>query len=790
MASKITITEVGLVAGTTRDVYFKWTSGYTTSQVESFRIRVWYRQDGQGYLGTDTTVNNFEYTYQYTAPDEAEWVTIYVCAEPKTYEVNDTEYTYFSDYDWAPIKQWYFVNNRAADLSSAPTVELKDNTITASYENLDITSRAEKANSYYTDYECVEFECTIDDIVRHDLLYARVITGHAAVVFNVAPGHRYKVRAKGCYERAFTDNKAAQYVDESSNWSEYSDNITTVPVAPERIDSPQAVTETSVKLSWSASSAAETYEVEYATDSSYFDVTDQTSSKTGIEGLTWTFTGLETGNEYFFRVRAVNSTGNSGWTDIVSVNLGATPAAPTTWSSTTTCMVGETLILNWIHNSEDNSTQQYAIIEIIVDGESKTITIDSTKEADDEKTTTYSVDTSSYKEGTELQWRVSTAGVGGGFSEASIMRTVNIYAWPVLSVTVTDKDGTSLNELGELSSYPFYVKGNVSAENQKPISYHISIKSVQSYKLTDSSGEFKMVNARDEIFSKYYEISDDLSAKISAGDIRLFPQAEYEIIVTVALDSGLTTQGGHTLILKTGEEKYYPDATIAIRSSGVTASIQPHCYDDSGAIIDGLELSVYRREFDGSLREIATGIKNSNYIYITDPHPALDSARYRIVATNTATGWVDYTDLPAYPVQEKAVILQWNEQWQTLATTQAAESEDQDWTGSMLRLPYNIDVSDSYSPDVSLIEYIGRRHPVSYYGDQVGQTSTWSMDIDRTDTETLYALRRLAVYMGDVYVREPSGSGYWAQVTVSFSQTHCNVTIPVTLGIKRVEGGI
>ena len=44
--------------------------------------------------------------------------------------------------------------------------------------------------------------------------------------------------------------------------------------------------------------------------------------------------------------------------------------------------------------------------------------------------------------------------------------------------------------------------------------------------------------------------------------------------------------------------------------------------------------------------------------------------------------------------------------------------------------------------------------------------------------------------MGDVYVREPSGSGYWANVSVSFSQTHCETVIPVTLNITRVEGGI
>ena len=44
--------------------------------------------------------------------------------------------------------------------------------------------------------------------------------------------------------------------------------------------------------------------------------------------------------------------------------------------------------------------------------------------------------------------------------------------------------------------------------------------------------------------------------------------------------------------------------------------------------------------------------------------------------------------------------------------------------------------------------------------------------------------------MGDVYVREPSGAGYWASVSVSFSKKHCDVVIPVSISVTRVEGGV
>ena len=168
-------------------------------------------------------------------------------------------------------------------------------------------------------------------------------------------------------------------------------------------------------------------------------------------------------------------------------------------------------------------------------------------------------------------------------------------------------------------------------------------------------------------------------------------------------------------------------------------------------------------------------------------HPALDVARYRIVTINTDTGKTSYEDIST-EVLETSIVIQWKDQWSEFYTNSDATDEPVA-SSSMLRLPYNIDISDNYSPDVELIEYTGRTHPVSYYGTQIGHSATWNVDILRDDKETLYQLRRLANWMDNVYVREPSGSGYWANVTVSFSQTHCELTIPVTLTVTRVEGG-
>ena len=151
-----------------------------------------------------------------------------------------------------------------------------------------------------------------------------------------------------------------------------------------------------------------------------------------------------------------------------------------------------------------------------------------------------------------------------------------------------------------------------------------------------------------------------------------------------------------------------------------------------GNLINGILLSVYRREYNGEFIEIASGLPNSASHYVIDPHPALDYARYRIIATETTTGAVSYYDVPGYPINESGVIIQWSEAWSAFDVSDANEADVVDtppWSGSLIRIPYNIDVSDKADPDVTLVKYAGRKRQVSYYGTQLGESSTWRFQL-------------------------------------------------------------
>ena len=379
---------------------------------------------------------------------------------------------------------------------------------------------------------------------------------------------------------------------------------------------------------------------------------------------------------------------------------------------------------------------------------------------------------------------VKTKGVADEYSDWSAQRTVKMYAPPTLSIE-TNITGDSLTSL------PLTFTASTGPLTQTPLSYYISVSAVNAYETVDNVGNTTIVTAGMDIYSKTIISSDKtLTHTISAGDITLESEQSYILTVVAAMDSGLTATSTFEFNVSWVVKDYICDATVTVDKETLSAYISPFCLGEGNALVEGVTLSVYRREADGSFTEIETGLANDMVTTITDPHPSLDYARYRIVSIDASTGAVDYSDLPGQPVNEPCIVIQWEEEWTNFDYDEDATPEVPPWTGSMVRLPYNVDVSEKSDPDVSLIEYIGRKNPVSYYGTQRGEGGQWSTEIDKNDVETIYALRRLKSWNGNVYVREPSGIGYWANITVSMSRKHLELTIPVSFNITRVEGGI
>lgn len=802
------------------------TWNWSKDNTDSYKV-LWTYELGDGvYFGSPSTISVDEDAPEtsrqstFSIPTNAKTVKFKVKPISKKKKSGDTEVNYW-DADWSDVKTW--TDSTPLETPGAPSVTIDKYKLTATLDGID------------SDGTHIQFQVVKNNAATPFKTSGKVqiVTSHASYACNVDAGAEYKVRCRAC--------KGNQY----SEWSAYSSNVATIPATPSGITAIRANSETSVYLEWSEVPAATSYDLEYATKKEYFDGSDQTSTQSGIEFTHYEKTGLESGQEYFFRVRATNSKGSSGWSEPKSVIIGNKPAAPTTWSSTTTATTGEDLTLYWVHNSEDGSSQTYAELELYVDGFKETYTIKNSAEEDEkDKTSFYKVDTSTYVDGTKIQWRVRTRGITNTYGDWSVERTVDIYAPPTLELTLVDLNNNPIPVLNKLPCYVYGLPGK--SGNQTPIGYNLVITSNDLYETLDNVGNEKIVNIGDAVYSKYFNtMTDNLLVELSAGNIDLQNGVSYTITCSVTMSSGLNAESTYDFTVAWDEVAYQPNAEIGVDMETMTATIRPYCQDGvlvnyrvtfnsgvytktaqtvtnvwgesigektstgeavySGVTSEGTELyfctveektpitnvllSVYRREFDGSFTELAVNLDGAKSTAVTDPHPALDFARYRIVAIDKDTQSVSFYDPPGHPVGGKAVIIQWAEQWSNFEATSEDALVQPPWSGSMLKLPYNVDVSDSAKPDVQLIEYIGRAHPVSYYGTQVGQTATWNVEIEKDDVETIYGLRRLSRWMGDAYVREPSGSGYWANVTISFNQKHRELTVPVTLTIARVEGG-
>ena len=802
--NKLTIDGFGLQADSAngRDMYAYWSwSGSTAASKYKIRWEYWAYDH---IWDTTSEIDNNEATY--SAPKEATFVQLFVQPLDANGNALATEVG----------KQYHFSNNPPLK-PDVPKLEINK-------ETLMLTASISGIVASELDAYGVAFNVVQDNSISlgwSDPVEINTISNYVAFQFPVTPGHTYTVRARTTNK----DNTLA------SGWTAFSESKGTQPSAPTdlsvrrdtHVDEENDIKTYSVFLEWSSVTNATTYTVEYTNIRSNFDVAGATVNSASTENSTPSIRiGLNSedlGYTYYFRVKAVNDDGTSDPSDIIELPIGVPPGPPSTWSTSDSAFVGETMELNWTHNPTDNSKQTYAQLSFNINDEKDAngklvwndleAMVNSTDVNDTEEVTKkYTYGTAvSYKgdlyfkmdtnhtdlKNAKIQWKVRTAGVTDILSNDawSISRTIYIYEKPTLGLSATsDMAGNEM--ITALTSFPFYIRGKLSLTDytiQKPVGYHLQIISNEYYVTVDDVGHTKTINPGDAVYSKYFNTSSNpLVVEMSADNIDLESGISYTIQCTADMSTGLAVQNKYDFTVDWVDVEYAINADIRINTDSYTALITPYCLTAEGALVENITLSVYRREYDGSYMKIASGIPN-DYTAVTDPHPALDYARYRFTAKDTRTGALSFWDMPGYPVNCSAIIIQWDEKWSTFDVGESTSMEGPSWTGSLLALPYNIKTADNRKRDVTLVGYAGRERKVSYYGTQIDESPQWSAEIPKDDNNTIYALRRLSIWPGNVYVREPSGTGYWANIVVSFNESYDVLTIPISLNITRVEGG-
>lgn len=780
-AYKVTNLAVGQQGSTGTTVYATWTAFSSAKQKNIEGISVTWQYQVLNSAGkavwlkgsTETISKGSAKSGTYSAPSES--LAVQVSVKPVLTKKGKKKAT---------------AKSESASRSFAGNAPAKPSTPSASIDGYTLTLRIQSSDQYAKKAVFYMYRDSEASPYWSSSAIALSGAGVAQQIVTLAPNHRYYARVR------LYNNSAGSELSDAVAISEI--------VIPAQVINVVAtpLSQTQIQLSWSSTNGAAStngYEIEYATDPNYFG---GSNANTISASNTTAYINVETGHTWYFRVRAKNASGITGaWSDPpASAAAASKPNPPTTWTLSSTAFVDSTVTLYWTHNSADGSKPTKSEVEwSLNDGQSHSIIVTHDLGPDDHDYTfnyELSLASLSFNDGDILKWRIRTQGVEAmGWSDYSVLREIRIYSPASLSVYVENK----------VDAYPINFDITVTPATQSIVSFYLAISARDSYDDNDYMGEFQHVVAGQKVFSKNYSSLDNVDTiSLTPSDINLMSGQTYDVEAIVATSAGLTAETTTEFTLDITEPDYYLDIGITIDPDSLSAALIPGCYSDVNEdeegddvydienIVDSVVLSVYRINFDGSFTPIEINIPNDGMTVISDPHPALDNGKYRLVALDNATGAMFFDDIVSEDLEVKGLVLQWDAKYANYLVRGIVDEIDEAAIGNMaggttLRLPYNVKKNESSELDVELVDYIGREHPVSYYGTQKGQKSSYSTDVPKDDVDTLDLVRRLQTWPGDVYLRAQDGLGYWAKVEVSFDRDYDSLLMPVSIDAVRVD---
>lgn len=760
---------VGRVKGEDRRVYVQW-KDKKYKQTSSYEYD-WEYYDGKRWLPgsngsssvADADVGKGWYRNEWNAPD----VATHVRARVKPVSKKKGKKGKYYSAGWTKRHSYNFTS----DALPIPDIkaELDDDGVTAS-----INVKSDDADCHYADIWWYSGSKKVGgkDDYKCD--------GECTYKMTMTLGVTWKF-----YARVRSTKDTTKGV---SGWTE-AVTLQSKPGKPTKA-SASATDSNAAKVTWGSGAGAKTYTVErVADDSSYFNSNpDEVVSVDGIVGTTFLPTGLETGHTWYFRVKAVNDSGESAWSNIASTVLATVPDAPTTFDTEAAFIVGDTVRLRWTHNSEDSSEQEKAEIELKVNGSTETVSVTDDAYRD--------LSLSGYTDGSQVEWRVRTKGAHPDWSPWSATRSFSVYERPSLMVVAMRNDGTPLDESTPLNTYPLRVQLDASGGGNEVSGYHISIISASETSYTDDYGEDVTVAAGEAVFDSDFGVQDDpFVVDLQASDgLFLRNATDYSIVADVSMQSGLrATSDAVAFTVDFDSTVPEPDAVVYFDSATLTATVTPACYADDAdgmqtdTLLEGITLSVLRLSQDGTVTMLQRGIENNGLLSVIDPHADFDECWYRIVATETATGMSavsEVYELSPHPT----CCIQWDERFSVARMADEVDEDEIEFAGVRIDGLYNLGFDESGSVQADDVEYIGRKFPVSYYGTQKGYTSTYQLEFPKEDYETYRKARRLQGLLDDVYIREPSGVGFWAHCqNVRLSRSYDSMSVKLSVDAVRVD---
>lgn len=545
----------------------------------------------------------------------------------------------------------------------------------------------------------------------------------------IATGHAYTYTVEYGYY-ASTQLRDANY----TLWATATASaaIYTSPVAPSAISGARIAANT-VRLTLTNTASTSTgLEVQASTSASDWGGAI-TSTYAGAGVTSADFAGLA--GIYYFRARNTRGALVSAWSPIsAAVATLTAPAAPTLISPNAAIWDISTpaVVYRWQHNPLDGSAQTAAELQTSTDGGSTWTTYSETTAQS--HTVTYS----GADVGKVITWRVRTKGAASSWGPYSASRTFTIVQAPTVTITLTDGNGVDVTN-GTLSDMP--------------LNYALTVN--------DPSGT---VAAASVSIGTYSEDATALSGSIDAAEFLPENGTTYTFTATVQSTSTLAAAGSVTvstafIMPQAGTLSVTDNEGVETLTAGYAAQ-QP---GESAAV----SLNIYR-EYAGSLVLVAAGLADGDTV--TDLYAPLNVEFAYIVATFSAAGIATQTRFPQRISCNK---------WQVIYGGGKVAAAIWNPAGEIALK----------RPQRTMVQYIGRKYPVSYDGTALSdeRTMTWVLlsEEERDAFIDLMESGGVGVY------KSGDGAVFMAAFDVKFKPAYTTRTQygTVSLTITRTESG-
>lgn len=559
-----------------------------------------------------------------------------------------------------------------------------------------------------------------------------------------------------------------------------------VPKAPTNITLSSPMAET-IQVTWDWPwDSANISELSWSDHSDAWESTDEPSTYriSNIHAAKWNIKGLESGVEWFIRVRLIKSLEESEiegpWSPIMSYKLTSAPDIPNLILSKYVISKGEKFTAAWDYISTDGTGQSTVqICRATINSSTGAITYGNNilDLETVEKEYTFDPEVLGWTTGNSYYMCVRVKSESERLSGWSQPVKLDIAEPLTIDITDTSLDDRTVGGITRyyLTELPLTITIEGAGDNAFT---NIVIERENDYH-SNRPDESDYNGFKGETVAYYTQQGED-EISIGVDDLVgiLDDTAEYRIIAMIYDELGQSATTELPFIVDWEHQAIIPTATVVIDNDNYIAKITPSLPSElpTGWTIDqGDVCDIYRISADKPELIIQNGSFGTTYV---DPYPAIGEFGGHRVVFKTVNG--DY------------ITTDGTYAWVDL---DADDGDIFDIDTSIIDTPngsidflYNIDLSSSWKKDFQETHYLGG----SIQGDwnpgvsRTGSVSTVS--VITQDQETIKDFRRLADYPGVCHIRTRDGSSFAADIQVKEDMKYESFELATyNLSITRVD---